>query len=481
MAEQEIRPVDVQVARPVQAPNYVGMYSESIKGALAPYEYLLNYQKELSEEDLRKAQIQNFLSEHDLKTKELSETIRSHTANEAMTALERQLNIRKEDEFERHNLVDEAHQNSQDQREADKEKEYERANKFNEEMAVKKQDLESSLNEANIAKSKADTSYLQSEADRNTSENELKENDQKVIQEFTAYKATIKPEDLYDSKDHPEIEQKIDEFADRIKTPGGRVQFDALHGEGTALGRELAERKELQKMSPDAKNVFQSNLLKSDTSKPYQVRFEEAMEAARPVNVQSQERAKWGPEGIKAETDAIASGKSKQEGFNAGRMAHEKAEAELKQKAAAEKPNEKILDWLNTNVPIPKNPGEDDPHYEQRKAQKALELEEKSRNDPAGYQKDLQELMHPAGTAVTPGVPATDWGKKYLGGTGGNMGMLSPDQQQKSGSALAQNTSPLLSSTTPTFAVASNANDLSQQFHDYFGTTEEKTPTEETA
>lgn len=495
MAEQEIRPVDVQVARPVQAPNYVGMYSEAIKGALAPYEYLLNYQKELSEEDLRKAQIQNFLSEHDLKNKELSETIRSHTADEAMRNLQRQLESSKEDEFERHNLVDEAHQKSQEQTEAAREAEYERANKANELreadrekelerqnafanlLATKKQDLETSLNDANIAKTKADTSYLQSEADRNKATSDDRDNDQKVIQEFTAWKKTIKPEDLYDSNDHPEIEDKIDDFASRIKTHDGRIQFDELHGGDTALGREIAERKELQKMAPEAKNVFQSTLIQSDKNKPYQVRFEQAMEAARPVNAQETERAKWSQPAMDAYTKAFAATKSRDQAFLAGRTVEEQYQHQLQSKAAPEKPNEKLMEFYQKA--IPKLQGETEDHYNERAAQKAMELENLRLNDPVQYQQELQNLMKPGGGTTTGAPPnAADWlkNKGYIGRKAPGTSMISPAEQltptsvippadqQKTGSQLVQNTSPLLPETS----------DLAQQFHDYFGTQEEE-------
>jgi hypothetical protein len=475
MAEQEIRPVDVQIARPVQAPNYVGMYSEAIKGALAPYEYLLNYQKELSEEDLRKAQIQNFLSEHDLKNRELSETIRSHTANEAMTQLERQLNERKETEAERHNLVDEAHQTRADEREAAREAEYERANKFNEGMEEKKLNLQSGVDDAQIATAHATADWHTSEANKVKLENENVSNDQQVIQDFNNWYAKQKPEDIYNSSENPEIQEKIDEFAGRIKTAEGRRQFDALHGEGTALGREIAERKELNAMSTDGKDVFQSTLLQSDKSKPSQLRFEEALEAARPVNAQATERAKWAQPGVDAYNKTFAATKDRQQAFIAGRTANDLYEKTLKEKAVPQKPSEKAMEFYQKM--IPKISGESEEHYTTRSAQKAAEIE--GIEDPVERQKAIQDLNKPAGTETK--TPESYIGRKAPGTSmispaqqqqqlPGNQPAIFPLDQQKTGLPLVQSTSPLLPASLDT-------NDLQRQFQDYFGTEEETTPT----
>jgi hypothetical protein len=507
--EQEIRPVDVQIARPVQAPNYVGMYSEAIKGALAPYEYLMNYQKELSEEDYRKAEIQNFLAEHDLKNRELSETVRAHTATEAIQNLQRQQEDRRLDETSRHNLVDEAHQKTVDERESARDAETARHQNFIDLMAVKREDLQKSLDEATIAKSGADTEYLHSEAARIKGEQDRRDNDQQVMQGFNTWFNSIKPEDLYNSSEKPEIQRHINETLDKLQTVEGRAQFDHIYGEGTALGREISERKEYNAFTREGKAAFQTNMLNSDKGQPTQVRFENAMNDGRIANQQAVTRLAWSAAGTKAYSDAKAKGASDMDAYTAGLTAEEQAQAAIKRKE--EKPDPKLVDqW---KAAVQKKPGEDETHFEARSSQVALDIE-MTRIDQgatAAHQKLLEYNRGQLGGATGESavkklkqmINAPETGPMELGsplnapGTQATPavtmppmpGMTPPGVQQLPGTipgtmqpplagSLALGASPLLpGAIAPTFAAATGTEDLAKEFNQHFGLTEEEPAT----
>jgi hypothetical protein len=354
---EPIKPVSEEVAKPVAAPNYVGMYSEAIKGALAPYDYLLNYRKELSEEDERRAQIQNFLDEHDLKSQELAETHREHVADEAQKRLDNLMQGKKLDEDIRHNQADEATADLEAQikgktaqTEADRAAEEERKDKdesnrlwwaqeeTNRENRAKDQrdqndqDLKAKTDAAQISKDNADSLYLQRNADKLKQDSDDRTNDYQVMDELNQFLNHQRPEDIYASRDNPEIQQAIDDARGRLKTTEGRHMWDERVGKDTALGMELDERGKLSRMSPEGKKAFSDAYIKTPSNMQPQERFNTAMQAANVAEGRYFLKQDWLDEGNKAYKEAITQNKSPDDAFVAGQTADVAQKSGIKQK-----------------------------------------------------------------------------------------------------------------------------------------------------
>lgn len=457
MAGEETRPVDLQVARPVAAPNYVGMYSERVKAALEPYEYLLNYQKELSDEDYKKAEIQNFLSEHDLKTKQLSEDVRSHTADEAIRNLTEQTNAARQVEEARHNVVDERRADRESDLQEWRDLEVQRHNEATEAAEKKTLELTSSLHDSDIKKNDADTEWLKTQTQLKTTEDAQRTQDQQVIQDMDKYISGIKPEDLWNINENPEIQQKIDEARASLHTQEAKTQFNQMVGAKQALGQSDADHKAYNNLSPEARKTFSSAMLQSDSSTPIQLRWNDALNAAGQTQAQVNARGSWSQAGITAEQNALAEHKSPQEAFVAGRDADAQWKSDLKAKEDL-KPEPKMVDQLQTQLDqlyrarYPQNKGEKNADYDSRIKSmigaQAVELEQDSRvNRPVFMQKlkmldidpnslSMGEAQTGQKSTVQPGVtpapasspvpapsptgqitPASAWLKKILPGS----------------------------------------------------------------
>lgn len=364
-------PADYQVARPVAAPNYPGMYSEAIKGALEPMNYLLNMQKELSEEDYRKGEIQNFLDEHQDKANQLAETTRSNKATEAMTLLERNLEAQRQAEIGRHDLVDEAHQDRADTElerahkrdedlRAQTESEVERAHKAEEDQRAKDLDLRTTAQQYDIESKQAESRRARLEGDLMTRKMQEQQQDDDTIDKLNIFLKDYTPNQIYGSNDNPELQAAIDEARRNTHTSEARQRLDEIIGSKTAIGRENEERIELNHMSTEAKDAFQSNMLRSapsgmpgETGTPTQQRFEDALTVARNVQTRFEERSKWGDAGITAYKTAKADGKDDITAQGIGRMADFSAVTAAKTKAD-DKPDASMVKTIVEHLRGPK-------------------------------------------------------------------------------------------------------------------------------
>jgi hypothetical protein len=391
-------PADYQVARPVAAPNYVGMYSEGIKGALEPMNYLLNMQKELSEEDYRKAEIQNFLDDHADKATQLAETKRSNIANESMTALERQLEQQRVTETGRHDMADEAETQRSHFVDEDlakqREQEYERAGQAERDQKQKDLDLRTEAQKYDLQYRQALTGEVTSKAKEQQQELEDKQNDNDVFDGLNSFIKDYSPNQIYGSNDNPELQQKIDEARRSTRTVAGRQRLDAVIGGQTALGRENEERIELNHMSKSARDVFQDQMLKSaptgmpgETGTPTQVRFNDALSAARQEETRVQERNKWTDSGLTAYKQAKADGKDEVTAQGAGRMAEFKALSDAKAKSD-EHPDPQMLKQLVEKMrgQVKRLPDESDEDFNARAD---------SMNLPKATQMEQDMRLHP--------------------------------------------------------------------------------------
>lgn len=388
-------PHTFEVAKPPQAPNYVGMFSEAIRGALQPYEYLLNYRKELSEEDARKAQIQNYLAEHDLKTKELQETIRTHTADEAQKRLDFQIAQARETELNRHNVADELHQThleAIDQAKAEAEEKrasIEEQVKAIEADRLKLQDKESA---SKIAENQAVGAWHQSEAEKNKRIAQDEVRDQGLVDQLRDYIHGINDKDLYNSDKFPDIQKRIIDLRSQMRTKFAQAQADELIGTTTGYGRESQARESLLGMAPEARAAFQDELRKPGPQGEHPAdQFYRAMHAAEVANNQVSEMSKWGPEATQAHNAAITAGKTPAEAFLVGRGVQASVGSELKKPAAF---NQKLFEDIRDA--IPKKEGEDESVYESRQNQEALEK----------YKRWFPEQFDTQGNILPGAVPA---------------------------------------------------------------------------
>jgi hypothetical protein len=351
---EPIKPVSEMVARPEAAPNYVGMYSEAIKGALAPYQYLLDYRKELSEEDERRAQIQNFLDEHDLKTQELAETHREHVADEAQKHLDYLQQGKKLDEDVRHNQADEAtakleadvrvKQEQVDQQRADEEERYHdlqqiheenaleetiRDNKAKNQVATDDQATKAKVADADISQKGAQAARDQAEADQRKLSNDNFQSDMKVMSALRDGLKKYGPKDFYNMDDNPDLQSMVQEANSKLLTNEGRHQWDMLVGQNTAVGMELQERADLAKMSPEAKKAFHDTYINTDKNDQPANRFNAAMSAANMAQSRYEAKNQWLDQGWKAYNDSklhaapgSAAGDIENNAWIAGQSAH---------------------------------------------------------------------------------------------------------------------------------------------------------------
>jgi hypothetical protein len=407
-------PADYQVARPVQAPNYVQMYSEGIKGALEPYNYLLNMQKELSDEDYRKAEIQNFLDEHQDKANALAEESRSHRANESMAELTRQLEARREGETERHDQAQEGYQDKDLLLRQQTESEVMRHNQAQDDLLGKEFDLRSNAQKYTIEEQKAKINQANLVAQQETQQLQDQQNDNDAIADLNSKLAKFSPEQIWNSNENPEVQSTIDAAISKIKTGPGRQRLDEIIGPKTSLGREIAERKELNGMSTDAKNAFHDYILKAPSTDkdgnpiPSQIRFDAGLDQARQVQGRVEDRKNWTDAGLGAYRQALNEGKSDQEAHAIGRGVEIKAQQTLKSRLD-QKPNPAVVQQFTDMIAptIPKKPGEDDAVYRQR-AQleagvKAAQFEEDQRLNPEKFKEETQALVQPNAAATSTG------------------------------------------------------------------------------
>jgi hypothetical protein len=433
------------------------MYSEAIRGALMPFQQLLEEEKAQSEDNMRKAQIQNFLDTHEENRQQLAETTRSHMADEVMKHLGYDLDVRKQGESERHDAASEgldARRNDLESRRLDitesqhadeearlakAEAETEREHKFQDDQTQRENDLKDVQQKALEKQQEAEISKNKALADSVRIENENKIEDDKVVAEVQQWLQHHTAEEIYSSADNPEISQAIDDAYGRMHTQAGRDQLDHLIGGKGAVGQEVRDRKELNNMDGEAKRIFQDNMLKSDPKQPIQTRFNDALSAARRAQGQIEERngsppqknadgsttparAGWGNTAIEAYKRAKNAGQSEEDAMAAGRQIQFAITQADKQKPAAAQPNmvKQLFESLYPGDP-PKNPGEKTADYEARidKAKaaaqsEAIRLEKLSREDPDAFNQQWGQSQQPGGKKgkaydfnqlLTPGTP----------------------------------------------------------------------------
>jgi hypothetical protein len=414
---QPMRPVSEEVARPVNAPNYPAMYSESIRAALMPAQYLLDLQKELSEEDVRKGQIQNWLSEADQKHQDLNELTRSHLAEEANQTLSRGLEGRRIDEETRHNTADETHstameglegrrldietrgQDLADKRAEAAEQERATADKATQAYQQGELDIRKSTQESELQKNLAVIDQYKTNTEALKTEAQQKQDDEATLREAHSWVSQQKPEDIFSSADNPQVQDKLNEFFDRVHTTEGTRRLEAIVGSKTAVGQEVVDRKELNGFSPEARRTFQENMLKSSGAKdangnliPTQLRFNDSLRAARNVDTMEKERGGWDASSVQTYKQALASGQSENEAQSAGRLAQGRQQSQLA--AKDQKVDPKLLEFVQKAVP--QRPGENDGDYAARSGQEALDvvnLWQGPNADPAALTKKLSELQ----------------------------------------------------------------------------------------
>jgi hypothetical protein len=365
---QPIRPVSEEVAKPVNAPNYAGMFSEAIKGALAPYQYILDYKKAMSEDDYRKAEMQNFLDEHDIKVQTLQEQNREHIAGEAQKRLDYQLATSRELETARHNQADETHQSSMDhlesqrleadlgrqkaeERRADAEDQIRIQAEKNHEQEEKRKELEEERNQklrdAEISRNNAQEQEALARVEREHQDNLAREHDAMVLRDLQSTVRGANPRQIWGMDEDQELRKKIKDLHDSFQTDLGRRQGEELISGTSEIGREMSERDELYGMDKAAKGVFR-HVINNESPDPNDPRYQKdpdwdkksdtekfavAFRAAQQEQKRREEMNQWSPAAREKYNILDRSGKhSESEAFDAGHNQHLIDQQELKSK-----------------------------------------------------------------------------------------------------------------------------------------------------
>jgi hypothetical protein len=339
------------------------------------------------------------------------------------------------------------------------------------------------LDDAQIASAKATADWHTAEANRVKNQNENLSSDQQVIQKFNDWMSTVPRDQLYDSKDHPEIQEHIQDTLRNLKTDDGRKQFDQGHGSAVALGRQIAERIELDNMHTEGKDAFHTAMSKADPSQPEQVNFESAMNAGRLANGRAEARLTWSTPALEAyRTTKLLPGKTEEDAFAAGLTAEQQFQSSVKKPPAEQKVKSDV--W---KAAIKKYPWESDKQYSDRSDREGARLEIMSSSQGSeAANAELQRLNQaqppgktwiqkyipppakrgiPTGQAAPAGTPPTSQTTLPAGLPGTMLPATTPG-----GTALAQGTSPLLPGSTAPFVASADTQDLEKAFHDYYGT-----------
>lgn len=530
----EVRPIEPRaekVATPTEsvAPNYVEMYSQAIHAALEPYNYLLNYRKELSEEDVQHAQIQRILQEHGEKMDELDETAKSHRADEAQKALELEATKARYTAEEAHNKVLEGIEGDRNSLERDRIN-IERLRQqrddahatweenwklFDESRENKKLDIEQadaeakkSVYESEQARNHADLLKTKTETDRLTDESNNRARDELVLRDLQTYVNGLNRQDLYGRDDHPEIQDKLNELHSMLKTDDGRRRAEDIIGHESEVGRELFQRQNLMNMPRDARDKFVHVLTNEnpdqddsrwakrddwDQLTPRQ-KFAAAYKAAQETTERHEQmygypsrtdkqgnvapgKEGWSSEAIEKYQMAKRAHKSDDDAYQEALKVQEDWQLQQKQKEAIPKPvtGTALKNWNDVIT----NPNVSDT----RKAQLALELDKYSQDTSAEGQTKFQQLYNEA-TGTTSGTPASGGGtttpspgslnapssNSFIQGiiTGGTT-MLSPGQGA-SPMQPAQLASTFPSQAIPNYRVA-QSEDFNADLEKYLGAT----------
>jgi hypothetical protein len=496
---------DNQVARPVAAPNYVGMYSEGIKGALEPYNYLLNMQKELSEEDFRKGEIQNFLDEHQDKANALAETTRSNRANEAMTALERGMEQQRIVETSRHDQVDETetgrHNAADEALRKQTEDEVARSNQAKEVQLQKDLDLRTEAQKHDLQFKQVQSDAVATQARLKQQDLDDEQNDNRVLDGLSSSLKDYSPDQIYSSNDNPELQQLLDDARRNTRTVPGRGRLDDMVGERTALGRENIERIELNHMSTQAKDAFQDSMLSSAPSGPdapavpTQTRFTNALNTARQVEQRYKEREGdptgnkpgWTDAGLDAYKQAKADGKDDLTAQGMGRMANFKALTEAKEKVD-EKPDSQmiktIVEHLRGNVPRLDSETDDEAYKERADTinlPKAIKMERDMRLNPNKVDQSAADLARPTinnandfSKRLLPTKPA---GSPYPAADSSGDSAAPPNTS--SSLPTSSNTRSLMPASLPNYAASADSSNIYSTFSNLFNSPVGSQPGEE--
>jgi hypothetical protein len=395
---QPVKPVSEEVGRPTNAPNYAGMFSEAIRGALAPYQYILDYKKSMSEDAYHQAQIQNFLDEHDIKVQELQEQNREHVAGEAQKKLEYQLGVSKQLEDVRHNKADEAdkdltaHLNAQrlqadldrehaEQRRADTEDQVKIMAQQQHEQEEKRKDMEEERNQklrdAQISIQNAQQQYHLAQLEKDHQDNLDREHDAMVLRDLQGVVRDANPRQIWGMDEDQDLRKKITDLHNSFKTDLGRRQGEQLISGQSEIGREMTDRDEYYKMSPEAKTVFR-HIINNENPDPSDARYQKdadwdkksdtekfsiAFTAAQKEQKRRDQMEQWSPAARESYELLHRSGKhSELEAYSAGEAQHNRDLQDLKARETA--PKEMTgKDIGELSATFPKGPNETDEDY----------------------------------------------------------------------------------------------------------------------
>lgn len=374
-------------------PNYVQMYSEAMRTALAPAQFMWGMYRDREELSAKQQELL-------MKGQELAATQQTNRIREEQEVARTNLEQLREAETERHNKAEETRQ-------------------------TQIEEWQKPLREAQAAEANALAAENKQKLEDLKEEADLRKNDRAAIDEMQTKLKEFGPEDHYDVQKNPEIVGIVEKAWSKIRSPWGKQEMSFIVGQDNALGQEIARKKAMTGWSKEAKDAFITNYNRwgqdpnaPDISGPE--RFNNAWVAGN--NIQQMENEKngyfdaktgkqipgWGDSAMaaynKIKNDPananLTSYERELKAMAAGRDEHERFQAQVKAKGATDivklKPTD-ISDMVDRA--FPKKPGESNEEWETRKSPHYLESIRQEDVKPGGALEYLQGQ-----TTKTPGV-----------------------------------------------------------------------------
>jgi len=319
-----------QIAKPEHAPNYVAMYGEAIKAALAPAEFSWGtyYQSQ---------ELANKLQELGLRGSELNETKRANLIKEQHDVLDLALRGRAQDEVARHNRADETYQTGLLGLEGDREREAERHNKVDETRAQDqlqferdREKSEAQLRDVQRADMESQKAYREQETNLKKRELDDRTNDDQELDKLNQALAKFGPVDHYKIDSNPELQKVIQDAHAHMKTAYGEQRLSMITGKQMALGQELDRQSEMTTWTAQGRDAFLDRYNSAGENQTAQQRFNSAYEYGRRMN--ENENARRGMDALSVETYKTlkAQGKDEETAMAGARHAEELTKASIK-------------------------------------------------------------------------------------------------------------------------------------------------------
>jgi hypothetical protein len=403
-----------EIAKPVNAPNFAGMYAEATRAALEPARFYWSTYADSAKQALEESRLQEYT--------------RANLAKEADDRAKNDIEDARSKETIRHNMEDEKQSDRRataEERRLDIEAQIRDNAAKAEETRAKSEAARSELESAQAKK-------INTQLDMQTDQYKKVQHDQDLFNDFIKKVGggQYMPTQFYGLNENPYLARIINETSDGMQTLEGHKMLEEYEAGQNALGREVAARREMGGWDQGAKDVFQDNFNKIAREHPELTapeRFFQAIQQGRLEQQRIDLRGKWTtPDAWQAYNNGIQNGLTPVQAMAAGTDAEKDA-------TSKPVPTKLSADDIRTIVTprIKPNPGESKEDLAARIEQAVAQGVTLQNTRPAEFNQFIKSL-YPT-TALKPGeTPAQAFARSLLGEqatTGG--GTLSQQESMK--------------------------------------------------